>query len=148
MTIPPPRPKMDPMTPAATPPSKRMIVSGGITVHCAQCTVHSSSRAFELLDAADDLAVVGVHAVDLHERLLRVLRVADLDVRVTEVVEEADVLLLVDLRHLESFAIPLDSELRHPFFEEAEAEHRRAFDGALRVFRRELELTDRLVRQP
>src|SRR5438270_12102377 len=107
MTIPPPRPKMDPMTPAATPPSKRMIVSGGITVHGALCTVHSSSRAFELLDAADDLAVVGVHAVVLHERLLRDLSVAHLVVGIAEVVAQGDELLLDVLRHLDAFVVLL-----------------------------------------
>ena len=73
--------------------------------------------------------------------------VADFDPGRAEVVEEADVLLFVDLRHLEAFAIPLDRELRHPLFEEAETEHRRALDGALRILRRQLELADGFVDQ-
>src|SRR5437763_292107 len=100
---------------------------------------------FELLDQADDVAVVRVHAVDLHEGLLRVVGVADFHVGRAEVVEESDVLLLGDLRHLHALAIPLDRELRHPLLQETEAEHRGALDGALGVLRGELELADGLV---
>src|SRR2546423_3191862 len=103
--------------------------------HWALSTGHPLRGSLDLLDAADDVAVVGVHAVDLHERLLRVLRVADFDVRVAEVVEEADVLVFVDLGDLKAFAIPLDRELRHALLEEAETEHRGALDGAFRILR-------------
>src|SRR5215212_2157935 len=103
------------------------------------------SGVLQLLDPAHDIPVIRIHPVHLQECFLGVVGVADFLVAGAEVVEQADVLLLGDLRHFDAFAVPLDRQLGHAFLEKAEAEHRRAFDGALRILRGQLELADGLI---
>src|SRR5262245_31263598 len=102
----------------------------------------------QLAHLGRDVAERGVLPVELREQVERRGHVARRLVRGGQVVAQALVFLVGAAGRAQALLEPLDRQLGHALLEEADAEHAGALEYPALVFRRQLELGDRLVDEP